>query len=714
MSYAGLFSSAQVVVEQASSDRGVQFRRDVMPVFLRAGCNSGSCHGAARGKDGFRLSLFGFDPEGDYFRITREIGARRVNLAMPEQSLLIEKATGKVPHTGGKLFADDSEYGKTLLEWLQAGALNEQGDSPKVVGVDLYPPQVVLEGSEERQQFIAVARYSDGTDRDVTSLALFDTNNSTSLQVSRDGLAETGIRGEAFITARFDTHTVGSHAIVLPADLQYVAPQVTGNYIDELVGAKLHRLRMLPSDLCSDEEFLRRVSLDIAGSLPTCEEHESFVTDDDPEKRAKVVDRLLQRKEFAEIWAMKWAELLMVKSSNRVSYKAMFLYSNQLTNWVAKEVPLDQMVRDLLSASGGTFQNPATNFYQMETDTLKTAENVAQIFMGIKTQCAQCHNHPFDRWTMDDYYSFAAFFQQVGRKQAEDYRETIVYNRGSSEVTHPVTKQKMPPKFLGGDAPDVKGVDRRVVLADWLTSTDNPFFAKSLANRFWEHYMGVGIVHPVDDIRISNPASNPELLEELGRRLVAYDYDVKKLVRDICNSHAYQRSVVRNDSNRLDERNYAHATSRRLRAEVLLDCISQVTDTEDKFPGLPLGARAVQIADGKTSSYFLTTFGRAARETCSVAEVSTDPSLSQALHMLNGPTIQGKITQGGLIKTWLSQNWTDGQVIRTMYQRALTRQPTAAEVDQLGSLVAEAENRQQGLEDVFWSILNSREFVFNH
>jgi hypothetical protein len=712
--YGGLTASATIDVKDVAVQRPISFMTDVMPVFARAGCNTGNCHGAARGKDGFRLSLFGFDPRGDYFRITREIGTRRINLALPDQSLLVEKATGNVPHTGGKLFDKNSEYYHALITWLQAGAPLDPSDPPTVVGVDLYPPAAVIEGEKSTQHFIARARYSDGTDRDVTTLARFDSNNSTALSISQMGLAEAGARGEAFVTARYDTVNVGAQVLVLPKDLQYAAPPVTGNYIDELVGAKLKRLRILPSELCTDEEFLRRATLDITGLLPTPDEYQPFMADADPAKRAKLVDRLLGRKEFAEIWAMKWAELLMVKSSNEVSYKSMFLYSNWLTNQIAQGVPLDQMVRELLGATGGTFSHPPTNFYQIERDTLKTAENVAEVFMGIRTQCAQCHNHPFDRWTMNDYYSFAAFFGQIGRKPGEDYRETIVFNQGSGEVTHPVTGQPMPPKFLGGAVPEIKGQDRRAVMAQWLTSPDNPLFATSVANRVWAHFFGVGIVQPVDDIRVSNPPSNPELFAELGKRLREYKFDFKQLVRDICNSQTYQRSSVRNASNEMDERNYAHANVRRIRSEMLLDCIGQITETKEKFRGLPLGARAVQIADGQTSTYFLTTFGRAPRNTVCTAEVSTDPSLSQALHMLNGSTVTGKIAEGVVVGRLLAAGQTPEQIMETIFIRALTRKPTAQETQQLMEMVKQAANPEVGLQDVFWAVLNSREFVFNH
>ena len=713
--YQGFKASAAVAVKDATADRPISFQLDVMPVFMRGGCYTGSCHGAARGKDGFRLSLFGFDPQGDYYRITREIGVRRINLASPADSLLIEKSTGAVPHTGGKRFAADSPYNQTLLRWLEAGAPADAQATPAVVGVDLYPPAVVLEGEGTKQQFIARARYADGTDRDVTDLATFISSNDNSAPITVDGVVTAGARGEAFLMARFETHTVGNQVLVLPSGLKYTPPKIAGNYIDELVGEKLNKLRVLPSELCSDEEFLRRVTIDITGKLPTEEEYHAFMTDSSANKRAQLVDRLLERKEFSEIWAMKWAELLMIKSdNNRVSTKSAFLYYTWLTEQIAANVPLDKLVQDLLSATGSTLKNPQANYFQVERDTLKTAENIAQVFFGIRTQCAQCHNHPFDRWTMNDYYSFAAFFAQVGRKQGEDYREQIIFDRGSGDVRHPVGGRTMAPKFLGGDTPDVTGKDRREVLAKWITSPENPFFATNVANRIWAHFFGQGIVEPVDDIRVSNPPSNPELFQKLGAKLEEYKYDFKRLVRDIANSNTYQRSSTRNESNVADERNFAHASPRRIPAEQLLDCISQATSAGDKFQGLPLGARAVQIADGRTTNYFLTTFGRASRDTVCACEAKTEPTLSQALHMLNGSTIQGKVQQGNAVKKLLDAGQQPPQAIETLYFRALSRKPTPEELDRLLPVVQSSPTPQQGLEDVFWAILNSREFLFNH
>ncbi|MFN5104440.1 MAG: DUF1549 and DUF1553 domain-containing protein [Planctomycetota bacterium] len=714
VSFNGLEARSTLEITQSQTPRTVGFERDVLPIFTKVGCNTGSCHGAARGKDGFRLSLFGFDPLGDYQRITREIGIRRINLAVPDQSLLLLKATGSVQHSGGKKIEPGSKHYQTVLAWLQAGAPADAARPPAVTKVDLYPTQMVLEGEGAKERLVAVATYADGTQRDVWDLAGFTTNNERTGAVDANGTVTSGVRGEAFVMARFDTHTVGTQVLALPAGMQYEFKPSPGNYIDALVDAKLLKLRLPASGLCSDDEFVRRVTVDITGLLPTEEETTNFLASTDPNKRGALIETLLGRKEFSEIWAMKWADLLMIKSNNQVSYKAAYLYYNWLINQIASNTPLDKIVRELLTATGGTFQNPSTNFYQVEQDRLKMSENVAQVFMGIRTQCAQCHNHPFDRWTMDDYYGFAAFFSQVGRKQSEDYRQILVFNGGGGEVNHPVGGAVVKPRFLGGGPAATDGKDRRVVLAEWMTSNENPFFAKSVANRIWAHFAGVGIVNPVDDFRASNPASNPELLDALAAKIIEYKYDIKQLVRDICNSQTYQRTTVPVPGNEDDLRNYSHATVRRIPAENMLDCISQVTTTKDKFRGLPLGARAVQIADGATSNYFLNTFGRSARATVCADEATTDPSLSQALHLINGGTISGKINQGQLIQNWKKDGLTPDAIIDRIYLRCLSRKPTESERARLMQLISESANPDQGLHDVFWAVLNSREFIFNH
>ncbi len=705
-----------VKVERATEVRPISYKLDVMPVFMKAGCNTGSCHGAARGKDGFRLSLFGFDPDGDLHRIMRELPGRRIDLAVPMASLLIEKSIGIVPHTGGKRFEADSELNKTMLDWIAAGCPQDPPTVATVTGIELYPSSGVLDGEGTTQQVTVRATYSDGTDRDITTQALFLSSNDTSATISPEGVITAGQRGEAFIMARFSTYTVGSRFVVLPKGLQWQdKSNPSRNYIDELVNLKLKQLRMDPAPRCSDEVFLRRVYLDLVGMLPDEAEYQQFMSSTEPDKRDKLVDELLTRKEFTEVWVSKWAEWLMMRSSNQTSTKSIALYYTWLSEQIAANVPLDKMVRDILGASGGTFKTPQTNFYQIERDTLKVSENVAQIFLGMRTQCAQCHNHPFDRWTQDDYYSFAAFFSQIGRKQGEDYRETIVFNSGGGNVNHPVGGRVMEPFYLGAGKADVAGKDRRVVLADWLASPQNPYFAQNFTNRVWQHFFGIGIVEPVDDVRVSNPPSNEPLLKELSKRFTESNYDMRKLIREICQSEAYQRSTESNPTNELDERNFARQQLRRIKAESMLDVLSQVTTTKDKFPRLPLGSRAVQIADGATSTYFLTTFGRATRETACSCEVKMEPTLSQALHLLNGEATNAKIQQGNLVNLWLKEGLTPPQIVEKIYVRCLSRKPSPEEVAALTPLFpADGQNAKQPLDDIFWALLNSREFVFNH
>ena len=705
----------------AAEDPGPSFRLDVMPILMRSGCNTGSCHGAARGKDGFRLSLFGFDPEADYQRITREISGRRINLALTAESFLLTKATNAVPHGGGARIKPGDEYYNTLKRWLDTGAKNDPGPVPAVVAVVLDPPEGVLDGAGATQQLSLRAKYADGSERDVTSLAVFLTNNDNTAKVDATGLVTAGNRGEAFVMARFETHTVGSHFITLPKGLAFQwANPPAANVIDELIHAKLQKLRINPSAICTDEEFLRRASLDICGVLPTSDEYRSFMASADPQKRAALVDQLLVRKEFVDLWVMKWSELMMIRTvPNEVSYKAMLLYYNWLQERIEANTPIDQLVRELLSAKGGTFTEPATNYFQHERDTLKTAENVAQVFMGMRIQCAQCHNHPFDRWTMDDYYGFANFFAQIGRKRGEDPRETIVFNSGSGDVKHPVGGRVVPPKFLGGAVPDTQGRDRREVLADWLASPANEYFGRNLVNIVWAHFFGSGIVDEVDDVRVSNPPVNKALLDVLATRFVESKYDFKQLVREICTSNAYQRSTQANETNADDDRNFSKARLRRIRSEVLLDVVTAATATQNKFQGLPLGARAVQIADGNTSSYFLTTFGRATRGTACSCEVKMEPNLSQALHLLNGDTVQEKIASGGVVKRMLDENRSAEQIVEEIYLRTLTRMPTEKERTSLLEILQDPAAQdpaaiQRNLEDGFWAILNSREFVFNH
>ena len=696
-------------------DHPMSFKHDIMPVLTKAGCNTGACHGSARGRDGFHLSLFGYDADGDYDRITREMGARRVNLAIPEESLLLLKATGSVAHTGGKRFDKTSDFYKAVYQWLAAGAPHDPADVAKVTGVEIQPTEMVIEGDKVNRPLRVLATYSDGTTRDVTSLAVFFTNNEPTAKVSTAGVVTSGERGEAFVMARFDTTTVGTQVIVVPKNLAFTFPQAEErNYVDKLIDDKLKKLRIAPSGLCSDEEFIRRVTLDITGSLPTVQEHDHFLADTDPAKRQKLIDTLLQRPEFADMWVMKWAELLQIRSSNDVAYKSTLVYYNWLRDQIMANVPVNELVRQLVGSTGGTFEEPASGFYQFENDPLKLAEDTAQAFLGVQIKCAQCHNHPFDRWTMNDYRGFVAFFTQIARKKGDDPRETIVFDRHDGNSVNPITNKVIDPKFLGGAQPDASKVDRRKLLADWMADPGNPWFSKHFANIVWQQFFGRGIVEPVDDVRVSNPAANPQLIEALGQHLVDYKYDFRKLIRDICLSRTYQTSSQPNDTNEADLRNFSHSGVRRLRSEVMLDCITEATGTKDKFKGLPLGAHAVQIADGTTSNYFLRTFGRATRETPCSYEVSLEPNLSQALALINGEIVQTKIKNGAVVPKMIAENKDDKTIITNLYLRTLVRPPTDDEIKTLTPLLADATKRLNTLDDIFWALLNSKEFMFNH
>lgn len=720
--YRGMKTEVPVVVKDSAKPRPISFQLDVMPVLTAAGCNTGSCHGSARGQDGFHLSLYGFDPKGDHFRLTTEMAGRRINLALPEDSLLMTKADGTVPHTGGKLIAKDSPFHKTLVEWIRNGAEYDQREIAQPTSIEMEPKQVVMTGPDIQIPFTVRATYSDGTDRDVSTLSTFSSSNDNSVAIDkREGVATSKNRGEAFLLGRFHTFTEGSQAIVIPKDMPYTRPEFAAfNYIDPLVAEKLHKLRILPSELADDEIFLRRVYLDVVGVPPSTEERAKFLADTRKDKRAQLIDELISRKEFTEMWVMKWAELMQIRTfdngGQQVSYKAALGYYNWLRERIAGNMPFNELVRQLLSAEGGTFSSPATNFFQIEQDVSKLTENVAQVFMGTRIQCAQCHNHPFDRWTMNDYYGFASFFAQVKRKPAEDPRERIVYDE-SGEIKHLVTKQPVPPKFLGGDKPDLEGRTRREAVAEWLASPDNPWFARNVVNIVWAHFNGAGIVEPVDDMRVSNPPSNPELLDELAKRFVEYNYDFRKLVRDICNSRTYQLSTRTNETNATDTRNFSHSMIRRVRAEVLLDSISAVTQTPNKFKGLPLGARAVQIADGNTTNYFLTTFGRATRATVCSCEVKMEPNLSQALHLLNGDNTHERIQRGKVVAKMLADKKPPEEIVEHLYLTTLSRPPTNEEKEKLAKIISEAskpEEVKDTLEDVFWALLNSKEFIFNH
>ncbi len=691
------------------------FRNDVLPVLTKAGCNAGKCHGSASGKDGFRLSLYGFDPDGDYFRLTAEQIGRRINLAEPESSLLLRKAIGAVPHTGGKLIEPGSENYKTLALWIAQGAAPDPEATPVPVGIDVAPKQILMDRKGLREPIKVTAKYSDGSTRDITHWAVFLSNNEAAATITENGLVEGTGPGTAFTLARFDQFTEGASVVVRPGTPYQFPDRQPVNYIDELVFENWKNLHLLPAEVCDDETFLRRSTIDLIGLLPTPEERERFLSSQDSNKRSKWIDELLERKDFLDLWVMKWAEMLQIRTANGLSSKGLQRYDAWLRKAVHEGRKIDEILAELIPASGGTFQNPSTIYYQTETTPQLLAENIAQAFLGTRIQCAQCHNHPFDRWTMDDYYGFANFFCQVGYKVAKDPREVLVYNTGEGSLKHPVGERDVAPKFLGGEAPSFsKGDDYRIALANWLTSRNNQAFSNHLSNVIWAHFMGVGIVEPVDDVRISNPPSNPLLLNKLGEKLAEYQFDIKPLIRDICNSSTYQLATTANASNQWDQRHFSKARVRRMFAEVLLDCVNKVTNTQDRFPGLLPGARAIHVADARTTHYFLNTFGRATRNTPCSCEVQTNPTLSQALHLLNGENTTGKILDGQLIDTMLDSGKTPEDIIRAIYVRCYSREPSTEEKAKLLERVAQATDKKGELVDIFWAILNSNEFIFNH
>jgi hypothetical protein len=713
--YDGLVAAVPVEVAGATLEMPVRFRNDVLAILTHAGCNSGKCHGAASGKDGFRLSLFGYDPAGDHYRLTRELSGRRVNVADPEASLLILKGTGAVPHTGGSRLEPGTAHHETVIRWLAAGAEPDPAETPYPVSIRVFPDSAIFATPAEQQRLVVMAEYSDGSDRDVTDLSVFLSNNDGAATVTPEGLVAGTGPGAAFILVRFDQFTEGASVVVRPGT-PFTFPDVPAvNYIDELVHQRLRQLHVTPSEVCSDEVFLRRVYIDLIGLLPTPEQREAFLGDGSPDKRARLVDALLERPEFAEIWSMKWAETLQMRTANGASLKALQLYDAWLRSEVRAGTTIDQIIAQVIPATGGTFDNPAANYYQTETTPQLIAENVAQALMGTRIQCAQCHNHPFDRWTMDDYYGFAAFFSQVGYKRAQDPRELTVFHAGMGEMKHPLDGRNVAPRFLGDIAPDLpEGTDPRAAFSQWLTDGENTAFRENLANVVWAHFMGMGVVEPVDDVRVSNPPSNPALHRELGRKLAEYRFDIRPLVRDICTSRTYQLATAKHPGNEWDERNFSRGRIRRLRAEVLLDCINQVTGVQERFPGVPEGGRAVQIANGRTQNYFLTTFGRATRETPCSCEVRTSPTLSQALHLLNGETTSGKIEEGALVETLLAEANDPLTVAHQLYERTLSRLPTPAESSAIRARLDSASDVPAALTDLFWALLNSNEFIFNH
>ena len=717
----------------AAPEEITSFRRDVMPVLFRAGCNSGTCHGSARGKDGFMLSLFGYDPKGDYERIVHEMVGRRVNAAVPEQSLLLLKAVGAVPHTGGKLFARDSDYYKTILRWIAAGTPDDSGTVPETVKLVLSEERLVFGKAGLGTTLKATALASDGSTRDVTRLARYFSNNESVAKIDSDGRVVATGPGDTHVFARFSRFTTGVETIVLPSEAGFVRPNPQAfNFIDTLVFDKLQKLRIAPSELCDDATFLRRVTLDLAARPPTVEEFKAFTSDSRPDKRAIKVDSLLKDEAFASLWAAIWAEQLRVMGGNYAPVSTDVKAADAYYQWIRKQIsvgrPLNEFVSEMVTASGSNLTNGPVNLYTMlvhkpQFEPKAFAADFSQLFLGVQIQCAECHNHPFDRWTMDDYYGFVSFFTGMKRKPGIEPRERRIYcDTTAAPARHLVDGRPMPAKVLGSIDPVKAGGDPRKDLAEWLTSPSNDLFSRNLANRIWAQLLGRGIVEPVDDVRASNPPVNGPLLDALSKRLVDSKFDLRALVRDICNSRVYQLSVRPNPSNLRDTRQFSHAHLRRLRADVLLDSVVAVTGVPRRFSGFQEGTRAIEYyprLSGSTEGPshgdpFFATFGRSSRATVCACETKKEPTLSQTLHMAVGDTVRDRLDSGGVVKKLLESKTHPDQIVEILFVRVLCRQPTPSEKAAMRDLVGAAAGDQAVYEDILWSLLNSTEFAFNH
>ena len=714
ISYGELNKTINVEVKNIEKPGSTSFALDVIPVLTGAGCNSGGCHGASRGQDKFHLSLFGYDPIGDMRRLKFEMAGRRINLSSPADSLLLQKAVKTVPHTGGKLFDKSSYQYKTILNWLKEGAKKDEEDIKKAVKLEIFPSSSVLKSGDKQKVSVRVS-YSDGSDRDVTDLCAFFTSDSSSAEIKDKKTLISKTPGEAYILARYGTLNALSTCTIIPKENVRFKALPEKNYIDRLTNLKWQSLRMQPNKLCDDNAFLRRVYLDMIGTLPTADQVKNFIADSNPQKHEEIVDSLAERSEFKDIWAMKFSELLQIKQTPNYDFKNVVLYTEWLRNELRSDKSIADIAKQLISASGDTYENPAASYYQIQSDNKIIAENTAQVFMGIRLQCTQCHNHPFDRWNMDDYYSYAAFFAHVGRKNSDDPRAQVIYDKRGGDIKHPVSNRSLEPKFLGGIANNDKKTDRRILLANWLTDKENPYFASTLANRLWEHFFGRGIIHPVDDRRLSNPASHPLLLDELSKKLCEYNYDIVELAKDICKSNTYRISSEATQSKGNLEKYFATASIRRIRAEILQDCISQVTETKDYHNNIPVGSRAIHL-NGTDGNSFLTTFGRVKRDTPTIScEGTTEPNLAQSLELLNGRILNDKLHASTFINRAMKEKLAPKKFISSLYLNTLSREPNELEVNKLIELYKEADNYDKIRnvhQDIFWAILNSKEFIF--
>ncbi len=734
---AGMSASSEVEVVDVSKPVERSFRNHVLPVLAKTGCNSGACHGALAGKGGFKLSLRGYDPETDFRTIVHQARGRRIELADPGRSLLLAKPSGAIPHKGGLRFEAGSVNYQVLADWISSGAKPPRDNDPRLEQLEVLPPTSLLQPGD-KQQVLVRAHYSNGRVEDVTRWAKYASANESVAKIDENGLINVIGNGEGAITAWFSQKIViarvtSPYGNQIPEDVFANAPR--RNFIDELVLSQLKRLNLKPSPRCRDEVFIRRAFVDTIGTLPTADEVQEFLADKSSEKRDKLIEDLLSRPEFVDYWTYKWSDILMINGTllRPEAVKAYYM-------WVRKHVeantPWDHFVREIVTAQGSSFENGATNFYALHQDPQSMTENVSQAFLGLSIGCAKCHNHPLEKWTNNQYYAMANMFARVktkgwgGDSRNGDGLRTL-YVSTSGDLIQPLTGKPQPPTPLDGEPIPIESTnDRRVHLAKWLTSAANPYFARSITNRIWANFYGVGLVEQVDDMRASNPASNEALLAATAAFLVENKFDLKQSMRVILQSETYQRSSQPLPENRDEKRFYSRYYPRRMMAEVLLDAISQVTDVpsvfnEIEFPGAdkkktdfyPKGTRALQLYDSAVSSYFLKTFGRNQRRITCECERSDEPSMVQVLHISNGTTINDKLAaKDNRVDKLLRSNMSNEALIDEAYLTCLARRPTPEEKAALLAQMAEVDEKEKRIvaEDLFWAVMSSREFLFNH